>query len=122
MTILNTQKEKRKGLWTRIQGESKSVIDYVIVDKAEANNIEVMEIDEKKEWTPFRVIKENGRKQTKYTDHSALKVEMKQKGEQEGDKDPKKIMTKKSYRKFKELINQEKVSEIIKENKQQGIE
>ena len=30
MIILNTVKEKCKGVWTRVQGEEKSIIDYVL--------------------------------------------------------------------------------------------
>ena len=37
--ILNTVKEKCKGVWTRAQGEEKSIIDYVLTDTTSANRI-----------------------------------------------------------------------------------
>ena len=37
--ILNPVKEKCKGVWTRVQGEEKSIIDYVLTDTTSANTI-----------------------------------------------------------------------------------
>ena len=42
MVILNTVKEKCKGVWTRVQGEEKSIIDYVLTDTTSANTIKEM--------------------------------------------------------------------------------
>ena len=38
MIILNTVKEKGKGVWTRVQGEEKSITDYVLTDASSANS------------------------------------------------------------------------------------
>ena len=47
MIILNTVKEKCKGVWTRVQGEEKSIIDYVLTNASSANTVKEMKIDEK---------------------------------------------------------------------------
>ena len=36
MIILNTVKEKCKGVWARVQGEEKSITDYVLADTTSA--------------------------------------------------------------------------------------
>ena len=37
MTLLNTVTEKCKGVWARVQGEEKSITDYVLTDVSSAN-------------------------------------------------------------------------------------
>ena len=37
MIILNTVKEKYKGIWRRVQEEDMCITDYVLTDKASAN-------------------------------------------------------------------------------------
>ena len=49
MIILNTIKEKCKGVWTRVQGEEKSIIDYVLTDPSSANTVKERKIDEEKQ-------------------------------------------------------------------------
>ena len=46
MIILNTVKEKGKGVWTRrrVQREEKSITDYVLTDASSANTVEEMKI------------------------------------------------------------------------------
>ena len=50
MIILNTVKEKGKGVWTRVQGEEKSITDYVLTIASSANTVEEMKIDEEKQY------------------------------------------------------------------------
>ena len=50
MVILSTVKEKCKGIWARVQGEEKSIIDYVLTDTTSANTIKEMKIDEEKQY------------------------------------------------------------------------
>ena len=45
MIILNTVKEKCKAVWARVQGEEKSIIDYVLTDTESANTVKEMKID-----------------------------------------------------------------------------
>ena len=53
LKILNTS-EKCKGVWTRQEGTSRSVIDYVITKKEDEQLIEEMTIDEDKEIAPYK--------------------------------------------------------------------
>ena len=48
MIILNTVKEKCKGVWARVQGEEKSITDYVLTDATSANTVKETKIDEEK--------------------------------------------------------------------------
>ena len=50
MIILNTVKEKCKGVWTKVQGEEKSITDYVLTDASSANTVKEMKIDEEKQY------------------------------------------------------------------------
>ena len=47
---INGEYNKCEGLWTREQGEEKSIIDYVITTKKDLNTIKTMNIDEEKEF------------------------------------------------------------------------
>ena len=54
MIILNTVKEKCKGVWARVQGEEKSITDYVLTDATSANTVKETKIDEEKWITRTR--------------------------------------------------------------------
>ena len=47
--ILKTVKEKWKGVWRRVQGEDKSITDYVLTDTANADTVKKIKIDEEKQ-------------------------------------------------------------------------
>lgn len=47
LTILNTT-EICEGLWTRTEGESRSVIDYILTDEDSAEGVKSMMVDENK--------------------------------------------------------------------------
>ena len=50
MIILNTVKEKCKGLWTRVQEDEKSITDYALTDASSANAVKEMKKDEEKQY------------------------------------------------------------------------
>ena len=52
--MLNTVKEKCKGVWARVQGEEKSITDYVLTDATSANTVKETKIDEEKWITRTR--------------------------------------------------------------------
>ena len=58
LIILNTVKEKGKGVWTRVQGKEESIIDYVLTDATSANTIKEMKIDEEKQPTQITKIQQ----------------------------------------------------------------
>ena len=69
--------EKCNGLWTRIEGDQKSVLDYVIVFEEDLEKVKSMDIDNEKDITPYYIEKdENNRKVRKYSDHLMITVHM----------------------------------------------
>ena len=50
MIILSTVKEKCKGVRTRVQGDEKSIMDYVLADTTKVNKVKEMSIDEEKQY------------------------------------------------------------------------
>ena len=70
--IMNGSK-KCKGLWTRKEGESKSVIDYVIMKEEDEEAVRHMIVDEEKEFTPYKST-ETSHEERMYTDHNAIEV------------------------------------------------
>ena len=66
-----------KGLWTRSEGGSKSVIDYVIISRNDANVVDEMVIDEEKKWGLYKSAKSlrttNGKL---FSDHNTILVKL----------------------------------------------
>ena len=67
MIILNNVKEKCKGVWTRVQGEDKSITDYVLTDTASANIVKEMKIDEEKQYGLYKLDKNTATNENKDT-------------------------------------------------------
>ena len=55
--ILKTVKEKWKGVWRRVQGEDKSITDYVLTDTANADTVKKIKIDEEKQYGLYKLEK-----------------------------------------------------------------
>ena len=55
--ILNTVKEKGKGVWTRVRGEEKSIIHYVLTDTTSASSVKEMKIDEETQYGLYKLEK-----------------------------------------------------------------
>ena len=68
--------EKSSGKWTRIQhskdGTSKSVLDYLILQKHLYQSITQFVVDEEKIYTPYRQRTVKGEKKVTHTDHCAM--------------------------------------------------
>ena len=73
MEILNTH-PKCKGLWTREEKGSKSVLDYVLVNKEHQESVEEVIIDEEKVITPYT--KGNSVDERTYTDHNTITIKL----------------------------------------------
>ena len=71
LRLLNTSK-KCNGLWTRVEGEKKSVLDYMIVEAENEELVKGMWIDNEREYTPKHLVE--GR--NVYTDHNTMILEM----------------------------------------------
>ena len=114
LCIVNGESNKCEGLWTREQGEEKSIIDYVITTKKHLNTIKTMKIDQEKEFGIYKV-ETQGTKQCRkiHSDHNAimLNIDFISKMEAKGKK---KIITRKGYQKYKKFIKERQTSKIIK--------
>ena len=99
-----------KGKWTRIEKDKKSILDYVLMKEKEIDQVTKMIVDESKELTPYRVVKENGVMKTIYSDHVSIRCNIKwiEKAE-EKQLNIRKIMTKKSYERYRNMLEQQKV-------------
>ena len=73
LCIGNGESDKCKDLWTREQGDKKSVIGYVITTKRDLNAIKTMKIDVEKAFGIYQVERQ-GTKQCRkiYSDHNAI--------------------------------------------------
>ena len=80
MIILNTVKEKGKGVWTRrrVQREEKSITDYVLTDASSANTVKEMKIDEEKQYGLHKLDKNTATNENRkiYSDHNSILINL----------------------------------------------
>ena len=55
MVIINKEKEVCKGLWTRVQGQERSILDYVLTNSKLLSTVTEMIVDENKQYNPFKL-------------------------------------------------------------------
>ena len=115
MIILNTVKEKCKGVWTRVQGDEKSIIDYVLTDASSANTVKEMKIDEEKQYGLHKLYKNTATNENRkiYSDHNSILINLDFDTLTEEER-PKKIITKEGYKRYRTIIKEENVSELLK--------
>ena len=115
MIILNTVKEKCKGVWTRVQEEEKSIIDYVQTDASSANTVKEMKIDEEKQYGLHKLDKNTAINENRkiYSDHNSILINLDFETPTEEER-PKEIITKKGYKRHKTIIEEENVSKLLK--------
>ena len=108
--VVNTN-EKCEGKWTRIEGDQKSTLDYIIIREEDKNYVKKMIIDEEKNITPYG--KTNDRsKRVVYSDHCMMKCDINLKMKLQEEEKPK-YMGVKEYEKYIKEIEKEKISNII---------
>ena len=73
LCILNGEK-CCKGKWTRIEGEEKSILDYIIINQEDKELYTDMYVDEDKQITPYNVEQELGGVRFVYSDHCMIRV------------------------------------------------
>ena len=71
LKILNSSK-KCTGLWTRVEGVKKSVLNYMIIETENEDLVKEMWIDSDRKYTPKHLV--DGR--YVYTDHNTMMLEM----------------------------------------------
>ena len=113
LCILNKE-ELCAGTWTRILGAEKSAIDFVIVREDDKKFVEFMEIDEKKEKTPFWITDDAMRRKI-YSDHCMISLEKNWRLKLQEEKPPT-YLGKKGLENMESEFEATKISEIIQEN------
>ena len=114
LTILN-ETEKCSGLWTRVEGDTRSVLDYMVIQKEDQHTLMEMNIDEKKEFAPTR--DDDGESTS---DHNTIITKFNwliMEEERKQASKPKKIITRKGYKRIKEEMQEKKPSKIWKKDK-----
>ena len=99
-------------LWSRVEKEKKSVIDYVLMSNTAVSNIKNILIDEEKEYPVYRSDQANGETKLMYSDHNTIVMNMnwvvhKQATEKEM------VSTKKGYATFRDILEEEEVSKLL---------
>ena len=106
--------DKCEGKWTRIMGEERSVLDYILVKSDDREYIGKMTIDESKEKTPYwGVTTDNGTKVV-YSDHCMMELVMNWRIMLVEEAGKKKFMGRKEYGEFARALDERKVSDILK--------
>ncbi len=107
--------DKCKGIWTRDENGSKSILDYVLIDKDEVDMVEGMLIDEDKVVAPFRIKAENNEKRIVFSDHNAISVRLNNidiEKRRFAEIKNRKNMTKEGYERYQKQIKDENISKI----------
>ena len=112
LTILNTT-EMCEGLWTRTEGESMSVIDYILIDEDSVESVKSMMVDESKEFSPVGYV---DNKMT-YSDHNVLLASldwiiMEKKQQKDESRE---ITTSKGMENIRREMQEERVSNMLQE-------
>ena len=109
MVVIN-EGVKCKGKWTRSEGESKSIIDYVLTKETDTI-VEKMHIDEEREFSVYHRIEE----EIVYSDHYAIKIKLDWMAMiREINSNRKiKVMTEKGWQKYERELAEAKLSEKI---------
>ena len=109
MLILN-EHERRKGLWTRKEGTSKSVLDYAPIGDESSEQIIEMTVAEEKELTPYCIQEER----KVYRDHNSILITLSNRLEIEREKkSEKKALTKKGIQKCRKMLQKRKIYRIF---------
>ena len=112
MIILNSL-EKCRGKWTRSSGREKSIIDYIMIGEEDENGVESIIIDEKKEKSPYRMRRSDGITHQIFPDHNVMSLLINWVQEEENTKKKTKtVMTNQAYIKYREMLQNGKVSKI----------
>ncbi len=108
MSIINAH-EKCEGKWTRVQGNEKSIIDYVLIWEDDLPYLNYMKIDENHDYTPHST---EGTEYT-YSDHYMMEISCNWHLKCKEETTSNLYMGAEQYASFEKELNREKVSNII---------
>ena len=113
LKLLNASK-KCRGLWTRVEGEKKSVLDYMIVDAENEELVKEMWVDEEKLFTPKHLVA--GR--NVYTDHNTMLLKINWNMRHQGREKTITCINEKTKREFTERTTSGELREMWMEEKE----
>ena len=98
-----------------MQGEEKSITDYVLTDASSANTVKEMKIDEEKQYGLHKLYKNTATNENRkiYSDHNSILINLDFDTPTEEER-PKKIITKEGYKRYRTIIEEENVSKLLK--------
>ena len=111
MVIINKEKEVCKWLWTRVQGQERSILDYVLTNRKLLSTVTEMIVHENKQYSAFTL--EKSRKT--YSDHNAILLKLYLVTAKEKQKKNRRI-TKCGYRKYRNKLTQTQINGILKKD------
>ena len=112
LCVLNGEKIC-SGKWSRIEGQERSILDYVITKNEDKDIFTNMQIDEEKIITPYTVEKEETGTRIVYTDHCMISVKAVLNLTPTKPSKRRKQLDRKRIEEFAEELTREKISELI---------
>ncbi len=112
--VLANGSDKCNGLWTRMEGKSKSVIDYIIMSREDSEFITEMIIDEGREHAPYHIKKEGKKARKIFSDHNPMivKTNMLMKEAIKKEDDTIFVIKKENVEAYKQEIQDQQISKI----------
>ena len=111
MVIINKEKEICKGLWTRVQSQERSILDYVLTNSKLLSTVTEMIVDENEQYNVFK-FKKSGKT---YSDHISILIKLNLIAAIEKQK-KNRIITKCGYKKYRNKLTQKQISGISKKD------
>ena len=98
-----------------MQGEEKSIIDYVLTDASSASTVKEMKKDDEKQYGLHKLDKNTATNKNRKicSDHNSILINHDFETPNEGQR-PKKIITIKGYKRYRTIIEEENVSKLLK--------
>ena len=98
-----------------MQGEEKSIIDYVLTDASSAITVKEMKKDEEKQYGLHKLDKNTATNKNRkiYSDHNSILINLDFETPTEEQR-PKKIIIIKEYKRYRTIIEEENVSKLLK--------
>ena len=113
LLVLNSM-DSCVGTWTREEGETKSVLDYLVINQKDEKAVKGMIVDEGKEFAPTTT---DPKKDSTTSDHNALIAKLDWLIESNGRKQaPRTTITKNGYKKIEEGIQERNLVDIFKKD------
>ena len=110
-----------EGTWTRIEGQERSILDYIIMFQEDNELLINMTIDVEKDITPYYVESDNGVDVRKYTDHCMIKANLNIQLQAAKGMTYSMILDEEGCKRFREKLEEDKVSDFLDgENIQEG--